>query len=392
IADKSNLTLDIGGDEKVAYTVLPENASNKAIEWQSGNPAIASVSQSGVITAVATGQTFVRANALHDVGVDKIIIVNVTDKKKVKGISIQEQNLVININENSQLTSAFTPADAFNKNVTWSSDNQAIAMVSEAGVVRGVGEGATTIKATSVDSGQVATTTITVKNGVESVSLNKTNFNINLGSSEFLIASVMPETAGDTHVTWSSSDNNIATVTNQGDVRGLAVGSAIITVTTRDGGKTASAIVNVRKPVERISLDKSIETIAIGTNMDIVATVTPVDAINKEVTWSSSDENIALVSATGRVQAISKGLVVITARNTASGVEARAIITVVKKVESITIVNPDIEVITGTSTYLTPQIRPADASNKIIAWTSSDTNVATVDENGLVRGVTGGTA
>lgn len=171
----------------------------------------------------------------------------------------------------------------------------------------------------TVDGGtltQNGTVTGGVTYKVTGVSLDKTSLNLNPGKEGTLTATITPSNATNQNVTWESSDTKVATVDN-GLVTAVAEGTATITVTTADGGKTATCEVTVTQPAETpvasVTLDKTSLTLDVGGSDTLTATVKPDDATNKAVTWSTSNENVATVDQNGNVKAVGAGTATITA-------------------------------------------------------------------------------
>lgn len=172
---------------------------------------------------------------------------------------------------------------------------------------------------------------------VSGVSLNKTSTSIIVGSQETLIATIIPSEAFDQSVTWSSSDDSIATVDSVGNITAQEVGTATITVTTTDGGHTATCAVTVLPiSVTGVSLDKTTVLIIEKEQETLVATVFPGDATDKSVVWASSNEQVAVVDQAGVITAISEGSSDITVTTTDGGYQAVAAITVVKEKYAVT--------------------------------------------------------
>lgn len=224
---------------------------------------------------------------------------------------------------------------------------------------------------------------------VSGVSLNKTTTSIEAGQSEQLTATVLPANADNKSVTWASDNTSVATVDQNGNVTALAPGTATITVTTTDGNKTATCTVTVTAPpapidVQSISM-KSATTIGIGASETLTVTYNPVDAnTNKALTWSSSNTSVATVDANGTVTGVAAGTATITA-TTANGKTATCSVTVqAVAVTGVSLNKTSASLQIGGSETLTATIAPADATNKNISWTSSNTTVATVDNNGKV--------
>lgn len=143
------------------------------------------------------------------------------------------------------------------------------------------------------------------------VTLQK-DLELGIGNTATLQATIAPSDATNKNVTWSSSNESVATVDVDGVVTGITAGTAIITVTTEDGGFTASCAVTVNTiSVTGVSLDKTTAAVTIGRTITLVATVTPEEATNKNVTWSSKNESVATVE-NGVVTGIAAGTATIT--------------------------------------------------------------------------------
>ena len=168
----------------------------------------------------------------------------------VTSISVSETEANIEAGKTLELTVTIAPDDARNKTVTWSSSDETVATVSQEGTVTAVKAGEATITATTNDGTELtASCTITVTPKLAtSIKLDKERLEMEAGATETLKATVLPEDAGDRTVTWSSSDETVATVSQEGTVTAVKAGEATITATTNDGtGLTASCIVKVNE-------------------------------------------------------------------------------------------------------------------------------------------------
>ncbi len=206
----------------------------------------------------------------------------------------------------------------------------------------GEGESLTLDDGASLDTGNYTLTvnggtltddvTGTVNYKVTGVSLDKTRLNLNVGVGATLTPTITPSNATDKSVTWESSAPGVATVDTNGKVTAVAEGTATITVTTADGGKTATCEVTVtppaKTPVTSVTLDKTRLTLDVGGSDTLTATVKPDDATNKAVTWSTSNEKVATVN-NGVVTAVGAGTATITAAaSDGSGKTATCTVTV----------------------------------------------------------------
>ncbi|MDE7089209.1 MAG: Ig-like domain-containing protein, partial [Prevotella sp.] len=199
-----------------------------------------------------------------------------------------------------------------------------------------------------------------------SITLSQTSAELKVGESVILTATVLPETATDKAVTWSSSDETIATVDAEGKVTALAIGET--TITAICGSVSATCAVSVvATPAESITLSQTSAQLKAGESVTLTATVLPETTTDKTVTWSSSDETIATVDAEGKVTAITVGTATITA--TCGSVRAACTVSVVATpAESITLSQTSAQLKAGESVTLTVSVLPETATDKTVTW------------------------
>jgi len=255
----------------------------------------------------------------------------------VTSVTLNTTSSAIGVGDTQQLTATVLPSDATNKSVTWSSSSTSIATVSSSGLVTAKSIGSATITCRANDgSGKQATCAVTVKEPVKvtGISLNFTTANLKKDETLQLAATVSPADASNKNIAWASSDKSIATVNDDGLVTAVAYGSVSVTCTAQDGsGKQATCAVTVKEPVKvtGISLSFTTANLKKDETLQLAATVSPADADNDSVTWSSSDEKIATVDTTGLVVAVDYGKAVITCMaKDGSGVKSTCDITVAK--------------------------------------------------------------
>lgn len=297
--DKTELSLFVGATEKLTATVTPDNAANKKVNWTTSNAEIATVDAEGNVTGVKEGNAVITVTT-EDGG--KTASCNVTVSAQVvnvESVTLDKTDMSVEMGTSAKLTATVTPDNATNKNVTWTSSAESIATVDAEGNVTGVKEGNAVITVTTEDGGKTASCNVTVTPELvhpKSVKLDKTELEIYVGGSEKLTATITPEDVDNNSVTWSSSATDIATVGADGTVTGVKEGTAVITVTTVDGGKTATCNVTVTPAPAVIITGETFfgEGLAFGGEMVKLTA-------DKEVTWSSSDETIAKVDAEGNV-------------------------------------------------------------------------------------------
>lgn len=323
-----------------------------------------------------------------------------TLRSYVSSITLDPTSVELMPGQTATISATALPLDAANRNVSWSSDNLSVATVNN-GVVTAVGPGTATITATAADgNGATATCAVTVKQPVTSITLSQTTATINVNNTVSLTATVAPANATNKAVTWSSNSTGIATVSESGVVTGKAPGTATITATAADGsGVTATCTVTVKQPVTSITLPAT-ASVEVNKTITLTPTILPDNASDKSVTWSTSNATYATVS-NGVVTGKAAGTVTITATaNDGSGVQGTCTVTVKNpdvKVTGITLNQTSAQLpvgygLAGTSgayypagtLNLSATVAPANATNKGIKWTSSDTGLATV-ENGVVK-------
>lgn len=184
---------------------------------------------------------------------------------KVTGIRLEPQQQTLGIGDIFMLTATVTPADASVTDVTWTSSDKTVALVDTDGRVKAVGEGKCTVTATTLDGSFKATCQITVggQEKVEGIYFEKTAINVLLNSQQQLYATIVPSTAMNKNIRWSSSSNRVVSVTPQGVITGKSLGTATITAETEDGGYTATCEVTVAEISDFITLTFSSSSVSI---------------------------------------------------------------------------------------------------------------------------------
>lgn len=224
--------------------------------------------------------------------------------------------------------------------------------------------------------------TVTIAKNPTGINLNKTATTIEAGKAETLTATVEPTDATDKTVTWVSSDTSVATVDNNGKVTASKKGTATITAKTVNN-HSANCTVTVTQPITGIKLNKAKLELEKGATEKLVATVEPSNADgDKTVTWTSSDKSKVAVASDGTVTAVDKGSATITAK-TSNGKEATCTVTVGIPLKSISLNETAKTIKNGDNFTFTVTYNPEDTDvNKKINWSSSNPEVATVDDNG----------
>ncbi|MGE5416831.1 MAG: Ig-like domain-containing protein [Acidobacteriota bacterium] len=388
-------SLPVNGQPETLYAyVIPANATNKNVIWSSSNPGVATVNNDGVVTPVSVGTAIITATTEQGGFTCSCAI-------EVKPIAVQGVSLDVHAmnlkagGQSSTLTATVAPGNAANKNVIWTTSNAAVATVNN-GIVIPVGAGTAVIQVTTQDGGKYDRCTVTVaaNTPVSGVTLDKHTINLEIGGSAgALTATIQPTNASNKNVIWSSSDTSVATV-NNGTVTAVGAGTATITVTTEDWGKTDTCQVTVSAAtrVTGVALDKHSMTLKLGGGSGtLIATVAPSNATNKNVTWSNSNPGVVTVN-NGTITPVGTGSAIVTVTTADGSYTDTCVVAIGIPVTGIYLNTSYTSLpVDGASETLYAYVMPANATNKNVIWSSSDPSIATVDNNGLITPVSVGT-
>lgn len=379
------LMVEIGKTAQLTATVLPEDATDKSITWESSDETLLTVTDTGLVTALTIGNGTVTVRATN--GVSKTCSVTVTPKyEAVTRVELNQSALSLTVGEATQLTAIVSPENATNKTLEWTSSGPEIASVSE-GMVNALNVGSTTIKAASTDgpSAECSVTVLPVL--VESIVLDQSELEISVGDSSVIVATILPENATDKTVTWMSSDSATVSV-NNGSITGLRVGTATITGTTSNG-KTAACTVTVKEVfAQSIAITPKISTIPLGQSVQLQASILPQNTTDKTITWESSDDSIIHIED-NRAIGSALGTAVITARSSNDLTDSCEVSVVELVVESVILTQKNITLLVNQTYDLSVTINPPEANPESLIWTSSDESVAIVS-NGTLTAVSEG--
>lgn len=369
-------------------TFTPSDATNKKVTWKSSNKSIVTVNSKGVITGVKVGTAYVTCKTA-DGGFTAKCKVTVNRVIKSTKVTLNKTKCTIDDGKSITLTFTISPSNASYKKVKWSSSDSSIAKVSSNGVVKGIKPGKATITCKTTDTGKTAKCVVTVKAvAVKSVKLNKSSVTLDDGKTYTLKATIDPTNATTKTVTWKSGNTKIATVSSNGKVKAIAPGKVTITCTTKNGKKTAKCIVTVKKvKVSKIKLNKTYVALEYSNTTKLNALISPTNATNKKVKWSSSNPKIAKVDSTGKVTATGKGTATITCKSADGAAKAKCTVKVNKKdVIGLKLNSTRIRINKGGTYQLKVEVLPSNASDKTVKWSSSNTSIATVNSKGVVTG------
>lgn len=308
--NKTSTRIDRDTSEDLEVAFKPEGIvfNQSDIQWKSDDESIATVDNTGKVTAQKIGNTTITASLN---GVEATCDVEVY--ASLKSISLNKNETTINKGNNETLTVTYNPEDTTDdKTVTWSSSDETIATVDNTGKVTAKKAGTATITATVGEFSD--TCEVTCKVPLESITLNKSEIELNKGENDTLTVTYNPtDTTDDKTVTYSSSDETVVTVDNSGKVTAVGGGDAVITATV--GTKTDTCHVIVYVPLQSISMTRDSITLPEKQSSTRKIIYNPEDTTDdKTVVWSSSDESIAIVNSNGKVTAKAPGTAIVTAQ------------------------------------------------------------------------------
>ena len=242
--NKKETSLVVGGNEKLTYTINPDNATNKEVTWKISNANIATIDNNGNIKAISAGAATISVTTKDGKKTDDCVV---TVKEKVipvVGITLDKTSLELLAKESQNIKVTFTPENATNQTLKFESENPSIATVDSNGKITGVSAGTTSITVSA--NNKTAKCNVTVKEIlVSEISLSTSNFQLNLGSTKKVNYSIKPDNATDKTITFSSSNSKVASVDNNGNIKGLSLGSTTITASNKKSGKKKSITVFV---------------------------------------------------------------------------------------------------------------------------------------------------
>ena len=387
----------------LSATVSPTNATNKTVTWTSSNTSVATVNAtSGQICTYNTGTTTITATSAAD-STKKDSFTLTVNPVAVTGVSIYNipPSNTLNIGQTWNSYVTITPSNATNKAVTWTSSSTGVAMINSSGVISAVGGGTTTITATSVSNPSVYNSfTLMVPIPVTNVSITNRPAadTLLIGQTCNLSVSVLPSNATNQTVTWTSGSTGVATINASGVISAVNVGTTTITATSaEDSTKKDSFTLTVNPvPVTGVSITNkpASNTLFTGQSWNLSAAVSPWNATNPTVTWTSSNTSVAAIDITsGLICTHNGGSTTITVTSAEDNTKIDSFtLTVTVPVTSVTLYNkPASEtLLVGQTCNLSVNVLPSNATNQTVTWTSSSTSVATINSSGVITAVSVG--
>jgi len=400
-------TVQVGQDTQLTATAYDASGtvlSNRAATWSSANPTVATVSSTGRVTGVSSGQATITAT-IDGKAATAALRVNDAPPPPVASIAVS-LGANLTIGQTGQATAVLRDAAGnvlSGRTIAWSTAEPSLATVTSLGVVTAVAAGSATIVAAS--EGVTGTATVVIAPAapapVSTVTLSAPSTSMVVGQSQTITATLRDAQGnvltGRT-IAWSSSNLGAASVTPTGQVQAVGAGSATIVATSE--GKSGAIMLSVTAPPTSVASVSITGTSPITVGQTSQLTATPKDAhgtalTGKVVSWSSSSSSIATVSSTGVVTGVAAGTTMINA--TVDGVVGSMPVTVNSTtpagVASVTVgVTPTVNVGQNVQAIATAKDASGATISASFAWSSSNSVVATVSASGMVTAVSAGSA
>ncbi len=341
------ITLEVGQSATISASVYPEGSAELTgydWSWSSGDDyRVANLSGDAndgyniTVTGIGAGTAHL---VVSKNGISDTCKITVTDPSKVTGVELEQHELTLEVGQRYTLSATVLPETAENKNVRWYADDSGVVSVGRStGEITAKKVGTAAVWAETRDGGFKDTCYVTVIEAqpavvpVTGITLSETVLALKVGDTHTLTVTISPSNATNKNYSWASSASAIVSVDNVGKLTALATGSATITVTTEDGGKTAICQVTVSEPepevihVTGITLSETSLELEMGDTHTLIATITPENATNQNINWLSTNTSIVSVQD-GLLTAIAEGSATIIATTEDGGKTAMCNVTV----------------------------------------------------------------
>lgn len=385
---------------KLEYTILPENAGIKELEWSSENPEVATIDANGIVTGKEIGQTVIIAKTKD--GTDITASTTCTVLPFVETMTFAEPSVSIVKTKDKTIKLTLEPVEA-NKQMVWTTSDESVATVAQnmnavyplEAIVVAHKVGKATIKAEAQDGSGVSATCEVEVTPLMASDISLLTASVVKTIPTQLEANVSPAETDNKKLKWASLTPDIATVTEDGIMTGLKMGTAKVKAETTDGSNL-SVVFEVQitgLPVSTISLPAE-SSIIKTESMKLEYSILPLVSDNQKLKWSSNATDIASVDeSTGVITAHKVGDAVITATATdGSGISASTKIHVTPLKISQIEMSKEMSLLHSLSKQIEVKFTPELADNKTLKWTSDNEDIATVTQEGVVTGMNVGSA
>lgn len=387
--DKELLTLYRGDSYTLTATILPDNATDKRMEWSSTNNEVATVDADGLIEAVGYGTTTITATNIADKAMKATC--EVTVYEHCTGIELSATSVELMVGKTFVLTAHTLPLATTDGAIEWSVSDDNIIRRSDNGTIEALAEGVAEVIAKTVDGGHTAKCIITVKTipVAERVVLSDDSLVLYVNDSHTLTAVVHPEEAVDKALTWLNDSEAVINLV-EGEIRAVGAGKAnvIAYVTTNNAAADTCSVV-VYEHTTGVELSATEIEVIEGRSFVLTAHTLPLATSDGMIEWSINDENIIKRNNDGTIEALAEGVAEITATSVDGSYTATCVVTVMPYIEpeSVILEEHQLTLYVGDYHTLSATVHPDDATDQALNWSSTNSDVAIVDENGVIEAV-----
>lgn len=375
------LILPLGRNLTLSGDVQPATTNDRTVIYTSSDEEILQIQQRAARPKKAGLCTLTLSSRQNpEVTQSWLVIVS----QPVKTVKLTASADTLYVGDIAFLFAEITPDDATFPAVSWKSMDEKVLTVDDDGTVTAVGKGSTHVRATALDgSEKIANIQVRVKQQPEAITLNETDTIFFMGSPRYLKAAIAPNICDERALVWSSSDERVATVSDEGRVVPVAVGDCVITVRSKAfPGVYAACQVHVHQQVTKVKFTSKNPTVNVGESISLLWETEPATATNPAVKFTSSNKKIATVDQQGNVTGVKRGVCTITATaQDGSGRKGSIKVTVLQPVTGVHMYSDTIRVGVGETEYGRAVLEPSDASNNRMVWYSENEDVATVTGN-----------
>lgn len=403
--------IKVGSSYYLTATVLPTNLANKSVVWHSDDSTVATVDSNGKVTAKKSGRVLITAWSKVDELIFDYVAIDIDGGPKPTGVIITNVPSSMKIGTSATLKATVSPSGVYNKTVTWKSSDTRIATVDSTGKVVAKSAGMVNIIAYSNQDKSIyrsVSIKVLAPVNVDSVAIKNVPKSMKVGEKFKLEGVVFPTNLPNRTVKWSSQDTKIATVDQNGVVTAIGNGTAIIVATSSyDNNIYQYARITVRgnPPVSSVKITGDTSNMKINSRRQLTAIVSPSTAVNKSVSWVSSNPTILSVDQKGVITSKNRtGTVTILVYSVTNGVHDEVRINVgngsnpnppqdnpTKPLAIMIKNNPEIMNVNDTA-KLTAEILPSSVKNAYLSWSSSNNNVISIDRDGNIKALNQGKA
>ncbi|ROR27110.1 uncharacterized protein YjdB [Mobilisporobacter senegalensis] len=389
--NNSNIKIPVKGTADL--TVYSQ--SNNNISWTSSNSSIVEVTNAQGKTATVTGKSVGSATVTVTQivnGVKKVATCTVTVVKSAETIVIKPSTVDMNVNETKMITAKLTPDDIIIGNLKWSSSDEKVVKIdSYSGpnaILKGIGDGTAIITVINTENSIIATCKVTVRGTATGVTVTPAASTVDLSQGTLqLKATVQPASGVQPLLNWISSDTDIATVNGEGLVTLKAAGDVKITASVKNTDVSGFATIKIKRSVQGIDLEASNKVMYTGEKYTLGYTISPADASNKKVIWTSSKPSVATVDSNGNVLGVSAGETIIMAQTEDGRYTDYCTISVKQVAKSIKITNKDVFINKGDVYKIEYTVDPGNATDISVKWETLNASIATVSQDGKITAV-----